>query len=261
MTQQLPLREQMRNLEHLQELDLKIDRLKKNKSSLPATLKALDDSLAKLKTTADTKKKAMDEVEKAKRQTQAALDLNRDRLARSTTRLDSVQNSQEFQAITKEIEQLKKQTTLLEEQAKKSTQEWEAMNQEVETLTGQMTKIQQERDAQAQVVSGQNTQFETEIKSLVGERAKYTNQVESRILTQYDRIRMARGGLGIVPAVGGRCKGCNMMVPPQLYNEVQKGTQVHICPSCNRILFVPSAAQSGENTGAGGDTPSDSSSS
>ena len=46
------------------------------------------------------------EVEKVQRQTQAALDLNKDRLARANTKLESVQNSQEFQAANKEIDQL-----------------------------------------------------------------------------------------------------------------------------------------------------------
>ena len=43
MTQALALREQLKALENLQEIDLKIDSLKKNKGGLPAALKALDD--------------------------------------------------------------------------------------------------------------------------------------------------------------------------------------------------------------------------
>src|SRR6185295_968135 len=101
----------------------------------------------------------------------------------------------------------------------------------------------EERSAQAQQVSGQESQVGDEIESLLKERSKFTVSVEPRILAQYDRVRGARAGLGIVPALGGRCKGCNMMVPPQLYNEIQKVTQLHACPSCHRILFVPAASQ------------------
>ena len=46
MTQPLPLREQLKALEHLQELDLKIDRLKQNKNALPQALKTMDAGLA-----------------------------------------------------------------------------------------------------------------------------------------------------------------------------------------------------------------------
>lgn len=242
MSQPLPLREQLKALEHLQELDLKIDRLKHNKNSLPGTLKTLDASLAKLKQAGDAKKTAVTELEKTRAQTGAALDLNRDRLARANSKLEAVQSGPEFQAANKEIDQLKKLNATLEEQLKKSTQEIESVSKEATDLVAQVAKAEQERSVQAQTVSGQESQFGTEISALVQERSKYTGDVDPRLLAQYDRVRVARAGLGIVPAIGGRCKGCNMMVPPQLYNEVQKGTQMHACPSCHRILFVPVAS-------------------
>jgi hypothetical protein len=232
----------MKALEHVQELDLKIEGLKKNKNSLPAALKTLDDSLCKLKAQVDTKKNTLGEMEKVMKQTKAALELNRDRMSRSTARLDAVQNSQEFQAITKEIEQGKKLNGSLEEQEKKTAGEMEVVSKELATLTAEMDKLQVERDSQASVVTGKTSQFDMEIASLTAERGRLTSQVEARILAQYDRVRAARGGLGLVPAVGGRCKGCNMVVPPQLYNEVQKGNAIQCCPSCHRILFVPAAA-------------------
>ena len=122
MSQQDPNRtllKQVKALEHLQELDLRIDQLKKNRNALPETLRALDQSLQKIQGTVNTKKNALGEIEKTQRQTQAALDINRDRLARSNTRFESVQNSQEYAAINKELDQLKKLGATLEEQAKK----------------------------------------------------------------------------------------------------------------------------------------------
>jgi uncharacterized protein len=250
VTQPRTLREQLKALEHLQELDLKIDKLKQNKSSLPASLRTMDTALAQLKKTADAKKTALAEVEKAQRQTGAALDLNKDRLARANGKLESVHNSQEFQAANKEIDQLKKLNATLEEQLKKANVDIESLGKEVAELTAQQQKADQDRSAQATVVTGQESQFGDEIESLLTERSKYTGSVEQRLLAIYDRVRGARGGLGLVPAVAGRCKGCNMVVPPQLYNEIHKGLQVHQCPSCHRILFVPEQNRSEPIQGA-----------
>ena len=253
MSQPLPLVEQLKNLECLQELDLKIDSLKKDQTSLPAGLRSIDELLSKLQNTMDLKKHQISEIDKAHRQTKAALDLNRDRLGRSNTKLEGVHNSQEFQAANKEIEQLKKLNGTLEEQDKKANVGLEVLQKEVATLTAEFEKLKGQRDSQATVLSGQDTQFKTDIATLMAERLKFSSKVEPKILSQYERVRPARGGLGIVPAIGGRCKGCNMMVPAQLYNEVQRGSTLHSCPSCHRLLFVPMASTSHDKVSAAQD--------
>jgi len=243
--------EQLKNLEHLQELDLKIDSFKRDKNSLPTNLKVIDDSLQKLRVALGGKKEKAIEIEKVSRQTQAALDLNRDRLTRANSKMEAVQNSQEFQAATKEIDQLKKLNGTLEEQGKKAETELSSYQKDMAVIEEDLNKLQTQRNDQETVLLGQDSQFKTDIDSLMAERSKYSCNVEPRILAQYDRVRSARGGLGIVPTVGGRCKGCNMMVPPQLYNEVQRGSTLHSCPSCHRLLFVPSNSSS---TGAAADS-------
>lgn len=239
MTQPASLREQLKALERLQEIDLKIDSLKKNKTALPAGLKALDDSLARTKAQVTLKKNAIAEIEKLHRQTKAAQDLNSDRLTRSSGKLEAVSNSHEFQAASKELEQLRKLALTLEDQIKKYNVEIENGNKDLTTFTVELDKKQTERDEQGAKVSGQDSQINSQIDELSAERKQFTSIVERATLAIYDRVRGARGGLGIVPAVGGRCKGCNMMVPPQLFNEVQKTLTLHACPSCHRILYVP----------------------
>ena len=241
MNQPAPLREQLKALEHLQELDLKIDQIKKSKTALPTALKSLDDQLKKMKIQLDLKNNAVTEVEKVQKQTRAALDLNKDRLTRSTARLEGVQNTQEFQAINKEIDQLNKLNGTLEEQLKKSALEMETLSKSKEEVKSLYDKIEADRNAQAETISGQDKQLTGDITALSSERNQYTVKVEKSTLALYDRVRGARAGIGIVPALGGRCKGCNMMVPPQLYNEIQKCLQLHSCPSCHRILFAPAA--------------------
>src|SRR6185295_5037894 len=114
-------------------------------------------------------------------------------------RLEQVANSTEFQAVQRELEQLRKMILSLEEQIKKSGTEIEAANTQLGTLTAELDKVQGEHDQQAGVVSGQTTSFDSDIGSLTKERAKYTGLVDRPTLSQYDRVRVARGGLGIVP--------------------------------------------------------------
>ena len=44
-------------------------------------------------------------------------------------------------------------------------------------------------------------------------------------------------GIGLVSVIEGNCQGCNMKLPPQLYNVLQRGNSIEQCPSCLRIIF------------------------
>jgi predicted nucleic acid-binding Zn-ribbon protein len=243
MSQPLPLREQLKALENLQELDLKIDALKKKKASIPGALKTLEEALARSRSAVEAKNKELEEIEKGQRQSRAAVELNNDRLTRANAKLENVANGQEFNAANKEIEQLKKLNLSLEEQMKKATADAEAINRDLAALGEKATQAQSELDQQAGKFSSEGGQVDQEILTLGAQRAQYTAQVEKRILAVYDRVRTAKGGLGIVPAVGGRCKGCNMMLPPQQFNDVQRGTSPQTCPTCHRLLFLPMATE------------------
>ncbi|MEK6705868.1 MAG: C4-type zinc ribbon domain-containing protein [Bdellovibrionota bacterium] len=239
MKQSVPIAEQLKVLESLQESDLKLDNLKKNRATIPPELKALEESLAKTRSLIEAKDAEIAEADKVIRQARAALELNHDRLTRSGSRLELVQNSHEFQAISKEIEQLNKLNASFTEQVKTSEAIIEKIRVELDELSVRLSKDQQERDIQASSVSNHYAQIDTDIGELSKKRAELVSKIDPRVFTQYERVRNARGGLGIVPALNGRCKGCNMIVPPQLYNQVQKSTEIYSCPSCYRMLFIP----------------------
>lgn len=261
MNQPLPINDQLKILEQIQELDLKLDNLRKNKNSLPNTLNVSADSLLSLQTDSDSKHGILNEMERVRRQTRGALDINQDRLSRSNTRLELVQNAQEFQAITKEIEQLKKMNLTLEEQLKKSDDEITACEIAILELTTKVDSLKSEHGTKLAYVTGENSKIDSEISKLFQDRSAHAKLVETRLLAQYDRVRTARGGLGIVPVADGRCKGCNIVLPPQLFNEVRKANSIFICPSCHRILFVPTQNPSQEiNTVRGTNGSSESSS-
>ncbi len=243
MPQSRPLPEQLKNLAQVQDLDLQIDALQKKSQSLPANLKSLDQASHRLALSLVGLEQKKEEWLKAKRQSQAALDLNQDRMSRANAKLEGVQNSQEFQSANKEIEQLKKLNLSLEEQAKKAQEEVDLLQEKLSVMTAERETIVQERASQLGVLSGQEQKFNSDIDSLQVGRKTILGGIELRILKQYEKVRAARSGIGIVPALQGRCQGCNMMVPPQQFNEIKKGVILHSCPSCHRFLFIPDAAE------------------
>ncbi len=239
MSESLPLREQLLKLVNLQELDLKIDQLSKQKNSLPAALKALDDQIVSMTKQLAAKTAALDDIHKKERQSRAALDMNKERNTRAGEKLSSVANSQEFQAANREIDQLKKHQNNLDEQLKAFSSDITSANAETVKLQTQIQEVKAKLESETHKISGEGVQIASQTAELMAKRAEFTPHVERRMLALYDRVRGARAGVGIAPAVGGRCAVCNMVVPPQMYNELQRGKEMHTCPSCSRILYVP----------------------
>lgn len=67
-------------------------------------------------------------------------------------------------------------------------------------------------------------------------KATFISQISPTLMRQYERIRIARGGIGLSSPSGSRCSACNMTIPFQLYNEIMKQTSLYPCPSCLRLL-------------------------
>jgi len=234
--------DQLRNLASLQEVDLQIEQLKKKKAAMPVALKALETEALKLQTEAAKKQAAAAELKKLLAQVQAGLDMNQDRLVRSSQKLDAVKTTQEFQAANREVEQIKRSTFALEEQKKKLSSEIETAEKAIEPVTEQLKALQDKLATEAATMQSEIGTVEVEMSKLMESRKPHLEGIEVRILSQYDRVRMARGGLGLSPASGGRCAACNMVIAPQIFNELQRGTTLHTCTSCFRILFLPQPA-------------------
>lgn len=239
----LPVKTQLKALESLQEVDLKIEGLKKQKAALPSTTKALEDVQAKAKQLLEQKKSLIADLEKTRVQNQSAVNLNNDRLVRSNQKLETVSNTQEYQAASKEIDQLKKLNSTLEDQIKRIQADIETQNTELTKLNSLFDESSKDLLAQKEKNYGVTGDLDSELKNLDNERTPFLSKIEKRILAQYDRVRAAKLGVGVAPAVGGRCGGCNMVIAPQLYNELHKDNAIHQCPSCHRIFYLPTSSE------------------
>jgi hypothetical protein len=43
--------------------------------------------------------------------------------------------------------------------------------------------------------------------------------------------------VGIIAVIDAVCQGCHMNIPPQMYNELQRGDNLTKCPMCQRLIY------------------------
>jgi hypothetical protein len=82
-----------------------------------------------------------------------------------------------------------------------------------------------------------------QIRQLEEKRSKVAGQVDGNLLRRYETIRKKKLP-AMAPVIAGACQGCNMSLPPQMYNNLRVSLGTEICPSCHRIIFAAEALES-----------------
>jgi hypothetical protein len=102
-----------------------------------------------------------------------------------------------------------------------------------EILSQHMQKHEDER----KIMEVDINSLDTDFSQWEQKRNEIKNKINGGLLEKYERIKNRNGGIGVVSVWKAVCNGCHMNIPPQLYNELQKASELMICPNCNRIIY------------------------
>lgn len=232
------MKQELARLRELQQIDLQLDELEKEKGAILNRLDENKGFLDKLVEDLDTQKSELDEIRKLQSQKKDDLTDIREEHDKRRKRLHNVGSTKEFNAVEKEIEALKKSVEQTEEEL---LHLGEVIDTTEASIGEKEQKIDQLRDSIAQeegaAEAGLND-LDKKIKALNTREETRRKEVSKRILYKYDFIRQRRpGASAIAAAKDAHCEACFMAVPPQLYIEIQRGDALVSCPSCQRILY------------------------
>ncbi|RTZ88670.1 MAG: hypothetical protein DSY93_07840 [SAR324 cluster bacterium] len=123
------------------------------------------------------------------------------------------------------------------------------------TVLGALKVSLSERNLGVQVAGGkgatsrktpseiENTTFNLstkKIESLEPRRIRLLKKVPQKIKRFYERCQDSGISTPICAIEDKSCSGCNMVLLPQLVNELMANTDSHKnCPNCSRILYFP----------------------
>jgi uncharacterized protein len=232
------VRNKLMLLEELQEFDLKMDGFQGEKQGLLDELAGLERRLME----AREELAAMNcevETQSAEKQTlEENLATEQANIARSETNLKEIKTQKEYQAVSKEIATAKKLIGELEEQLLQKISEIEALRADLATREENLTALEQNVAGQRAEVQAKLDRLEASIAVDRTSREETAKGVPGSILKRYEKLREARRGVAVVEARDGSCLGCNMQIPPQLYNNLFRGEELITCPHCQRMLVL-----------------------
>jgi len=153
-------------------------------------------------------------------------------------RMNRIKNIKELQALQREIEQTRQANGELEEELIKIMQEQDLIRSTIQSKEAEMATMQDEWQKKQQALESQISGIDQAVSEAATRRQTIASKVTRDLISRYELIFSRRGGTAVVEVASGICQGCYMNIPPQLSNEIVRSDKVHLCPSCQRILYV-----------------------
>ncbi|MGA1843179.1 MAG: zinc ribbon domain-containing protein [bacterium] len=240
------MNQQLEYLMQLQEIDLRIGALEKERSLLPEEIERLRQAFQREVDAWESSKKKMDDLEKDRRKKERELEEIEAKLSKYNTQLLSVKTNKEYTAMLHEIDQCKEEISSKEEAILLLFDQQE----EVQAALGHEKKEVEEKrrlfEEEKSRIDARLAQIEKEIEALSGERGGIEEKVEEDLLREYSKLIDFRKGLAVSRAKDGSCIGCHIHLMPQLFQEIKANDdRIFRCPNCHRFLFYMA-----EDTGA-----------
>lgn len=232
---------ELKQLRELQKYDLEIDEIFERGESEKSAFEQLVSMHNALSQTLEAKRAELEETRQLMQQKVRELAENNDNHQAHKEKQAKVTTSKELSAVEKELDALRRRKAQLEEEHDQLREAVQDAEDDVEEKQGRTNEIAAELEQQRAVIDQQVASAQGRVRELETLRDELKKNFAPGpalvALRRYEFIRQRMTGRVIVVARAGACSGCNMLIPPQIYNELQDGKKFIQCPACKRILY------------------------
>jgi len=225
-------------LTEVQAFDLQLDALKQERGKTPQELIDLTTNRDQLRVRLERKRQEVDDLRRRVSANELELKAMGERkrsAGDSAMRASSAKEASQFQnqelQFATRVQELEEDTLPLMESHETASHEFEALKAELDEL---LPRLHEQRQAEEARVA----EVDARMLATRQERDAMAVGIDAALLKQYEQIRSARRGVGVVEVNGaGSCGGCNVKLPIHVQQKARRGVGVTRCPSCGRILW------------------------
>lgn len=232
------LEEQLKLLVELQGLDSQIFKIQRELISIPEEIKRVEDEFEAKKANLKKLEDSVKMLQVKRKEKELELQSKEDTIKKQQSQMYQVKTNKEYTALQQEIERIKADDSLIEEDIIKLFDQVDVENkkitQEKDYLKGEEAKLNEEKrrwEIESKRING-------EMEALKSQRATLAEKVDRTVLSKYERILQGKDGLAVVPVAGDSCQGCFCKLPPQVIHEIRMKKDLIFCEGCARILYI-----------------------
>jgi predicted nucleic acid-binding Zn-ribbon protein len=236
----------LERLIHLQDLDSRAAVASRIEEAAPDRIAALDATLASSRAAVEAVKAALADNQAARRTVDKDLIASQQRLEKYKEQSMAVKTNTEFHAMQHQMAAVKAEIDQFESRVLEimmSADELAAsLKGAEEKLKADETTVAAERKA----IDAGRAESAAVVKACAAERTAIVAQMSPALVSTFERVARARGGVGVARAEKERCVVCQVRLRPMVFTAVLRNDEIVQCDSCQRILYyVPPAPGEG----------------
>jgi predicted nucleic acid-binding Zn-ribbon protein len=231
-------KEQIALLVELQVKETAAAKIQSALDALPVKIAEISAVLKTFEAAVEAQKEQLAELKKLYRSYDTDIRSNQERVKKREEQLRACTTNKEYQAILKEIDEIKKASSRIDDDTI-------ACLEKIDAAENGIKEKEAEYASKAEDINRQTAELEAEanvkrqsLDEILSVRQSLIEKIVPALFKDYEFTKSQARGLAIVEVKECICSGCHMNIPPQMYNELHRGDELRICPHCHRMLYV-----------------------
>jgi len=246
----------LQNLIELQQIDSQIAALRAEIAALPKHVAEIEAKLAGSKMKVDATLAAAKADEDARRKHESDIQDQQQRISKYRDQSLNVKTNQEYKALMEEIKFAEQKVAASEDKILEIMVAADARKESLKKAEAELKAGTAESDREKEEARQRTAADENELTLLNARRNELRAGVSEDALRHYDHVLKVRGTALAAVYDNEQCGACNVMLRPQVFQEVMTNEQFMTCDYCKRILYyVPPPPKPEDAKAAKTETP------
>ena len=152
--------------------------------------------------------------------------------------MKQVTTQKEYLAARKQVDEARRLNTRLQDEILERKIRQEELTPRLAERRGTHQRVLETyQSEESQILKEQET-LQREVRNHTRALESSLSKVGDNALPYYQRLMKGGKQPAVVPVIAGTCHGCNMALPPQIFNLLLASNgKLFTCPTCNRIIY------------------------
>ncbi len=231
-------KKQIDTLVKVQQIEIETGKLKVYLEKVPSRISSLERELEEFIRSVEGDEAEIEEFNKQYRALETDVQLNLSKIQKSQEKLRSVKTNKEYQSSLKELDDIKAINSRLEDEMLEFLEKIETAEKAIKDRKQHYTEIVDESNREKESIEREAERRQENLVDLEAKRVATAAELDAGFIKIFNQVKAKQANLVAIVAVQDAvCQGCNMNIPPQVYNELQRCDSLKYCPSCFRIIY------------------------